>query len=97
LPYTRGCARRPGKVYERLTHKNSDTPRGPDHNRLGFALQLTTIRFLGTFLENPEEVPNAVLQTLVRQLRITNLDRLPHYRGANQRWKHAAEIRWQDT
>jgi hypothetical protein len=68
-----------------------------DHNRLGFALQLTTIRFLGTFLENPEKVPNAVLQTLVRQLRITNLDRLPHYRGANQRWKHAAEIRWQDT
>src|SRR6185437_3475030 len=26
LPYTRGCERRRGKVYERLTHKNSDTP-----------------------------------------------------------------------
>jgi TnpA family transposase len=64
-----------------------------DHNRLGFALQLTTARFLGTFLEDPLEVPGAVLQTLVRQLRITNLDQLPRYRSADQRWEHTAEIR----
>ena len=64
-----------------------------DHNRLGFALLLTTARFLGTFLEDPLEVPNAVLQSLVRQLRVTNLDQLPYYRSANQRWEHAAEIR----
>lgn len=64
-----------------------------DHNRLGFALQLTTARFLGTFLEDPLEVPGAVLQTLVRQLRVTNLDQLPRYRSADQRWEHAAEIR----
>jgi len=48
-----------------------------DHNRLGFALQLTTARFLGTFLEDPLEVPGAVLQTLVRQLQVTKLDQLP--------------------
>jgi len=64
-----------------------------DHNRLGFALQLTTARFLGTFLEDPIDVPGTVLQTLVRQLRITNLDQLPRYRSADQRWEHTAEIR----
>lgn len=64
-----------------------------DHNRLGFALQLTTARFLGTFLEDPLEVPGAVLQTLVRQLQVTKLDQLPHYRSADQRWEHTAEIR----
>jgi hypothetical protein len=47
-----------------------------DYNRLGFALQLTTARFLGTFLEDPVEVPGVVLKTLARQLRIVNLDRL---------------------
>ncbi len=64
-----------------------------DHNRLGFALQLTTARFLGTFLEDPVQVPDVVLQSLVRQLRIVNLDRLSDYRRADQRWQHATEIR----
>lgn len=73
-------------------HAVIGTKRG-DHNRLGFALQLTTARFLGTFLENPVDVPDAVLQTLVRQLRVTNLADLPRYRSADQRWEHTAEIR----
>jgi len=64
-----------------------------DHNRMGFALQLTTARFLGAFLEDPVEVPGAVLQTLARQLRIANLDQLHRYRSADQRWEHTAEIR----
>ena len=64
-----------------------------DHNRLGFALQLTTARFLGTFLEDPVDVPDAVVRALVRQLSGTHLEQLARYRSANQRWEHTMEIR----
>ena len=64
-----------------------------DHNRLGFALQLTTVRFLGTFLEDPLDVPGTVLQAMVRQLGAPTLEQLPRYRSANQRWEHTTEIR----
>jgi Domain of unknown function (DUF4158) len=64
-----------------------------DHNRLGFALQLTTARFLGTFLEDPLDVPDLVMQTLIRQLQVKNIDQLSRYRNADQRWAHTAEIR----
>lgn len=35
-----------------------------DHNRLGFALQVTTARFLGVFLEDPLDVPWSVVEHL---------------------------------
>jgi hypothetical protein len=41
-----------------------------DHMRLGFSLQLTTVRYLGTFLVNPLDVPPLVTEYLAKQLGI---------------------------
>ena len=65
-----------------------------DSSRLGYALQLTTVRFLGAFLEDPTAVPNTVLQTLSSQLDIDDPDDcIVAYRTTRQRWQHTSEIR----
>lgn len=69
------------------------TPRRGHHNCLGLAVQLTTVRFLGTFLEDPLAVPEVVLHCLARQLDIADPNGLEAYRTGEQRWDHAAEIR----
>jgi hypothetical protein len=63
------------------------------HNRMGFALQLTTVRYLGTFLDNPLAVPSSVMQTLARQLPSADLDGLQAYLEGDRRWDHVASIR----
>ncbi len=62
------------------------------HNRLGFAVQLGTLRYLGTFLEDPLAVPAPVLHTLAKQLRIKTFDDAKAYSTCEQRWQHATEI-----
>jgi hypothetical protein len=66
-----------------------------DHTRLGFALQLCTVRFLGTFLADPTDVPPPVIRTLAVQLGITDLGGLTQYRTSEIRWDHTREIRQQ--
>ena len=64
-----------------------------DDSRLGFAIQLCTARFLGTFLEDLSGVPSGVINCLARQLQIEQLSCFFHYRDSETRWDHAAEIR----
>ncbi len=64
-----------------------------DHNKLGFTIQLVTVRYLGTFLEDPLDVPLLVLQTISKQLGITDFGGLDGYRIGEQRWEHSTEIR----
>ncbi|RLA38955.1 MAG: hypothetical protein DRR42_27915 [Gammaproteobacteria bacterium] len=62
-------------------------------NQLGFALQLTTARFLGTFLSESTQVPRSVLQFVAIQLGITNVDSLGSYMNRKAtRPAHRAEI-----
>jgi Domain of unknown function (DUF4158) len=64
-----------------------------DSSRLGYALQLTTARFLGTFLEDPTAVPGAVLHALAVQLEVADPTCISAYRQSEQRWRHTTEIR----
>ena len=65
-------------------------------NRLGFALQLTSVRFLGTFLSDISLAPISVQTFIARQLSIADLNVLADYaqRDTTKR-EHNALIRKQ--
>jgi TnpA family transposase len=64
-----------------------------NHNRLGFAVQLGTVRYLGTLLREPAVVPIGVLTYVAAQLDIQDpSDGLARYGQERTRWNHGVEI-----
>jgi TnpA family transposase len=68
--------------------------RRADHNRLGFAVQLGTVRFLGTFLSDLDEVPSVVVRTVGGTLDIEDPEATfaRYLRRGSARREHAVEI-----
>jgi TnpA family transposase len=63
-----------------------------EHTRLGFAIQLGTVRFLGTFLPDPTAVPATVVAYVAQQLGIPDATCLAQYQTRDTHWDHVAEI-----
>ena len=64
------------------------------HNRLGFALLLTTVRYLVVFLTDPLDVPDGVVEYLAGQLEISDPGCVRRYtERRTTRFEHADEIR----
>jgi hypothetical protein len=65
-----------------------------DHTRLGFAVQLCTVRFLGNFLSDWTETPPIVLEHLARQLQVEILTSWQDlYIGSRTQKRHRHVIR----
>ena len=65
-----------------------------DMSRLGYALQLVSVRFLGLFLSNVTEIPWTVINRVAVQLNMDASEKhLIDYQRSEQRWRHAVEIR----
>lgn len=63
-----------------------------DPNRLGFAVQLGTVRFLGAFVPNVADVPAGVVRYVASSLGVDPRG-LPTYWKSETRWDHTVQIR----
>lgn len=78
---------------DRRDHRLIAKRRG-EHNRLGFGVQLGALRFLGTFLADPTDVPEAVVSYVARQLEVEDTSLLELYgRQPKTFRRHTGEIR----
>jgi hypothetical protein len=71
------------------------------HMKLGFALQLVTVRWLGTFLEDPLDVPGEVLEFVAEQLGVEDPSQVKRYTERRETtFGHQRDIRqayqWKD-
>ena len=64
-----------------------------DHNRLGFAVMLTSARFLGAFPVSPAEIPASVLAAVIEQLALEPGTDVDAYFAGSRRIRHLALIR----
>lgn len=62
------------------------------HTRLGCAVQLGTLRFLGTFVPAPTQVPGVVVRTLAAQLQLPDDNWDLHYTRPNTVYDHQAQV-----
>ncbi|MBA1661218.1 Tn3 family transposase, partial [Escherichia coli] len=64
-----------------------------DHNRLGYAVLLCTVRYLGRFPDLATSIPIAVIDFLAEQLHIENgSEQVNLYNSGKQRRQHIVEI-----
>ena len=64
-----------------------------DHNRLGFAVQLGTVRFLGSFLTIPVDMSQGVMAYVSQKLHIAKTGGLSLYMEPKQTYyAHSNEI-----
>ena len=64
-----------------------------DHMRLGVAVQLGAVRFLGTFLDDLGDTPPRVQSFVGKQIGIQPEDKIATYQASQWRWRHEVEIR----
>ncbi|MGB7795953.1 MAG: DUF4158 domain-containing protein [Pseudonocardiaceae bacterium] len=68
--------------------------RRSDGHRLGMALQICTVRYIGLFLQDPLEVPWPVVEYLAEQLAINDPSCVKQYvERAKTAYEHSCEIR----
>lgn len=64
-----------------------------DHMRLGLAVQLGTVRYLGTFLDDMTQAPPRVAAFVGKQIGVAPGAHIAAYQSSQWRWRHEVEIR----